>query len=98
MLVLTRAALRFPDEPNIRYMAVSGFIFLRFFGPALLGPKLFGLRDEHADAVVSRTLTLATKTLQNLASLCEFGQKEPYMIDLNSLINERKEAMMVRSH
>ena len=30
------------DKPT-RYTAVSGFIFLRFFGPAILGPKLFDI-------------------------------------------------------
>ena len=33
---------RFPNEEGVRYTAVSGFIFLRFFAPAILGPKLFG--------------------------------------------------------
>jgi hypothetical protein len=55
---------RFPGDLDLKYSAVSGFIFLRFFGPAVLGPKLFGLRAEFGDATVSRTLTLAAKVLQ----------------------------------
>ena len=29
------------------YTAVSGFVFLRFFAPAILNPKLFNLRHEN---------------------------------------------------
>ena len=59
-----RVLCRFPEDVDIRYSAVGGFIFLRFFGPAILGPKLFGLRPDFADSVVGRTLTLAAKVLQ----------------------------------
>ena len=31
----------------IKYTSVSGFVFLRFFAPAILNPKLFGLRPEN---------------------------------------------------
>lgn len=31
---------------QVRYSVVSGFIFLRFFAPAILGPKLFDLTAE----------------------------------------------------
>lgn len=37
------AAKYFPQNKEIRYSVVSGFIFLRFFAPAILGPKLFDL-------------------------------------------------------
>lgn len=37
------AAKYFPHNKEIRYSVVSGFIFLRFFAPAILGPKLFDL-------------------------------------------------------
>jgi Ras GTPase-activating protein 3 len=36
---------KWPSEPNVKYLAVSGFIFLRYFCAALLGPHLFGLSD-----------------------------------------------------
>lgn len=42
-------------------MAVTGFLCLRFFSPAVMTPKLFQLRDAHADARTSRTLLLLAK-------------------------------------
>lgn len=41
----------------------------------------------------TRTFTLIAKTIQNLANLVEFGDKEPYMKPMNSLIIENKEKM-----
>jgi len=43
------------------YLAVTSFIFLRFFVPAILSPKLFALRDYHADHRIERTLKLIAK-------------------------------------
>lgn len=40
------AAKHFPANREVRYSVVSGFIFLRFFAPAILGPKLFDLTAE----------------------------------------------------
>jgi len=76
----------FPDSPQMRYTSVTAFIFLRFFCPSVLGPKLFGLRDENADVTVNRTLTLIAKIIQNLASGVELGQKEAFMAEVNKSI------------
>ena len=35
------------DDEDVCYTAVSGFVFLRFFAPAILNPKLFQMRNEH---------------------------------------------------
>lgn len=40
------AGEHFPSNREVRYSVVSGFIFLRFFAPAILGPKLFDLTTE----------------------------------------------------
>ncbi|XP_069955565.1 ras GTPase-activating protein 3 isoform X4 [Cherax quadricarinatus] len=36
----------FPNEREVRYSVISGFVFLRFFAPAILYPKLFDLTTE----------------------------------------------------
>ena len=44
------ARVSYPSTENadiIKYTSVSGFVFLRFFAPAILNPKLFGLRPEN---------------------------------------------------
>lgn len=46
---------------DVKYLATSGFLFLRFFAPAILTPKLFDLRDQHADPQTSRSLLLLAK-------------------------------------
>lgn len=37
---------RFPHNQEVRYSVISGFIFLRFFAPAILGPRLFDLTTQ----------------------------------------------------
>lgn len=86
---------RFPDDEVIRYTAPGGFIFLRFFCPAILNPKLFNLANDHPTENVNRDLTLIAKTIQNLANLVPFGQKEPYMEGVNSFIIEYTPQMKV---
>ncbi|KAH8270165.1 hypothetical protein KR018_005094 [Drosophila ironensis] len=63
------AGKHFPSNREVRYSVVSGFIFLRFFAPAILGPKLFDLTTERLDAQTYRTLTLISKTIQSLGNL-----------------------------
>ncbi|GLV39157.1 Ras GTPase activating protein 1 [Carabus blaptoides fortunei] len=74
----------FPENREVRYSVVSGFIFLRFFAPAILGPRLFDLTTEQIDSQTNRTLTLISKTIQSLGNLvsCRSTQqmcKEEYM-------------------
>ena len=49
---------------DAKYLAISGFLFLRFFAPAILTPKLFDLRDQHADPQTGRSLLLLAKVLE----------------------------------
>ncbi|KAL1953472.1 hypothetical protein VTO42DRAFT_2786 [Malbranchea cinnamomea] len=77
---------------SVTYSSVSGFLFLRFFCPAILNPKLFGLLKEHPRPRAQRTLTLIAKALQGLANLTTFGHKEPWMEPMNKfLISHRSE-------
>ncbi|PVD32951.1 hypothetical protein C0Q70_08398 [Pomacea canaliculata] len=67
----------YEDTP---YLAVSGFIFLRFFAPAILSPKLFALYDVHPNRKIHRTLTIMAKMTQTLGNLVTpQGCKEPWM-------------------
>ncbi|NXP42760.1 RASL2 protein, partial [Leiothrix lutea] len=58
-----RAEERFPlaQHQEVGYFSISGFLFLRFFAPAVLTPKLFGLREQHAEPGTGRTLLLLAK-------------------------------------
>jgi Ras GTPase-activating protein 1 len=78
---------------EVRYTVVAGFLFLRFFCPAILGPKLFSLAKEHPPMKSARAFTLVAKTLQNLANLVEFGWKEEYMKDMNTFIIDNLTSM-----
>ncbi|KAL9103401.1 MAG: hypothetical protein Q9163_001540 [Psora crenata] len=75
---------------TVTYSSVSGFLFLRFFCPAVLNPKLFGLLKDHPRLRAQRTLTLITKTLQTLANLNTFGSKEPWMEPMNVFLTTHR--------
>ncbi|KAL5336078.1 hypothetical protein BJX70DRAFT_304091 [Aspergillus crustosus] len=77
---------------SVTYSSVSGFLFLRFFCPAILNPKLFGLLKDHPRPRAQRTLTLIAKALQGLANMTTFGSKEPWMEPMNKfLVSHRNE-------
>ena len=40
------SAVYFPGQREICYSIISGFIFLRFFAPAILNPRLFEITDQ----------------------------------------------------
>eukprot|EP00835_Amoeboradix_gromovi_P005067 NODE_443_length_8546_cov_0.160057.p1 type:complete len:1171 gc:universal NODE_443_length_8546_cov_0.160057:4919-8431(+) len=79
---------RFSD-PTAVYSALAGFVFLRYIAPAILGPNLFELTKEFINEKKKRSLTLAAKTIQNLANLTIFGKKEPFMIPMNQFLEPR---------
>ncbi len=78
---------------TVAYTSVSGFLFLRFFCPALLNPKLFGLLRDHPQPKAQRTLTLIAKSLQALANLANFGQKEVWMEPMNRFLTSNRQGM-----
>ncbi|KXS18385.1 Rho GTPase activation protein [Gonapodya prolifera JEL478] len=83
--------VRFPGQPNAKYSAVAGFLFLRLLVPAILGPKLFGLMDEFPTAPVARTLTLLAKVIQTIANMADgFSEKERYMMVLNDFVVQQQ--------
>ena len=78
---------------TVTYTSVSGFLFLRFFCPALLNPKLFGLLPDTPQPKAQRTLTLIAKSLQALANLSAFGQKEEWMVPMNKFLISHRQAL-----
>ncbi|KAL4660398.1 rasGAP-activating-like protein 1 isoform X1 [Arapaima gigas] len=77
-----------PENEDVKYLAISGFFFLRFFAPAILTPKLFHLRDHHADTQTCRTLLLLAKAVQSVGNLgLQLGHgKEQWMAPLYPVI------------
>ncbi|KAF7889932.1 uncharacterized protein EAF02_002347 [Botrytis sinoallii] len=78
---------------TVAYTSVSGFIFLRFFCPAILNPKLFGLLPDHPQPKAQRTFTLIAKSLQALANLSSFGQKESWMEPMNKFLYQHRQGV-----
>ncbi|KAJ4350062.1 GTPase activating factor [Didymosphaeria variabile] len=76
---------------TVKYSSVSGFLFLRFFVPAVLNPKLFGLLKDHPKPRARRALTLIAKSLQGLANMTSFGTKEAWMEPMNSFLNTHRQ-------
>lgn len=74
---------KWPNDANAKYTAVTSFLFLRFFCPALMAPHSFDMVDEVPNASLSRNLALLSKTLMNLANFIQYGQKEPNLSPLN---------------
>lgn len=70
--------------------SISGFLFLRFFCPVILNPKLFNFVENHPNEQIRRTLTLLTKILMNLSTLTLFGPKEPWMNCMNYFIEDHR--------
>ncbi|XP_028662967.1 ras GTPase-activating protein 4 [Erpetoichthys calabaricus] len=81
-----RVQERFPDKEfrKVKFIAVTSFLCLRFFSPAIMSPKLFHLREKHPDARTSRTLLLLAKTVQIIGNLDTLASrsKESWMVPL----------------
>ncbi|KAJ3188570.1 Ras GTPase activating protein ira2 [Gaertneriomyces sp. JEL0708] len=75
---------RFPDA---KVVAVGGFLFLRFFCPAIVSPETHGFVST-VSKDTRRGLVLITKVVQNLANNVLFGVKEGYMAPLNDVLRD----------
>jgi len=82
---------RFPSNVNT---TIGGFIFLRFFCPAISSPEAYGIVEEPPSANSRRLLILITKVLQNLSNDVEFGSKEPYMTKMNDFIQSNRSKLV----
>ena len=85
----------FPGMREISYSVISGFIFLRFFAPAILNPKLFDIINDSSitiDPVCVRTLTLISKTIQMMGNLVSCKIADANMRDANMKDANMKDA------
>lgn len=81
-----------PDDKTTALNCLLAFIFLRFFCPAILNPKLFYLTKNHQTGVTQRTLTLVAKVLLNLANRLKFlPHKEPHLVRMNAFLDEHQD-------
>ncbi|XP_061009456.1 ras GTPase-activating protein 4B isoform X2 [Dama dama] len=87
-----RVRERFPSaqDENVPFIAVTSFLCLRFISPAILAPKLFHLRERHADARTSRTLLLLAKAVQNVGNMDTPASraKEAWMEPLQPMVRQ----------
>ncbi|XP_017316103.1 ras GTPase-activating protein 4 [Ictalurus punctatus] len=87
-----RVQARFPGPEfrKVKFIAVTSFLCLRFISPAIMSPKLFHLREKHADARTSRTLLLLAKAVQTIGNLDTLVccSKEPWMVPLQPAIQQ----------
>ncbi|XP_064250804.1 ras GTPase-activating protein 4-like isoform X3 [Passer domesticus] len=85
-----RVGQRFPQHQHAKFVAVTSFLCLRFFSPAVMTPKLFQLRATHADARTSRTLLLLAKAIQLVGNMepAAGRAKEPWLSPLLPALQE----------
>eukprot|EP00004_Rigifila_ramosa_P000089 TRINITY_DN10115_c0_g1_i2.p1 TRINITY_DN10115_c0_g1~~TRINITY_DN10115_c0_g1_i2.p1 ORF type:complete len:659 (+),score=154.91 TRINITY_DN10115_c0_g1_i2:245-1978(+) len=86
-LLKTHVVAKFPQSAH---QAVAGFIFLRFFGPALLAPSKTGLLTGDVPPDQARALLLISKVIQTMANNAQFGEKEPFMLQMNPVLASRQ--------
>lgn len=72
---------------------ISSFLFLRFFCPVILNPKLFYFVADHLTENSRRTLTLISKILLKFSTLSYFGQQEPHLMKINEFISSNREKL-----
>lgn len=89
--VLKEVSMRyFPGQKEISYSVISGFIFLRFFAPAILNPKLFDITHDNIEPVASRTLTLMSKTVQMMGNLVTTRLSSSFTCVVSNTISQKE--------
>jgi hypothetical protein len=76
---------RFGSDDAV-YKAIGGFFFLRFVGPAITAPHVYGLLESPPNQLTQRQLVLISKVIQSIANLQVPGKKEKYMEQLADFI------------
>ncbi|RKP30310.1 Rho GTPase activation protein [Metschnikowia bicuspidata] len=84
-----------PSDKTTALNCLSAFVFLRFFCPAILNPKLFHLTQDHQVGNAQRTFTLVAKILLNLANRQLFTEhKEPHLMKMNQFLEAHEQEML----
>ncbi|KJE93622.1 hypothetical protein CAOG_04381 [Capsaspora owczarzaki ATCC 30864] len=82
------------SEARVPMHAVSGFLFLRFFCPAILSPKIFKVHDDHPNKTAKRALVLVAKHIQRLATLTEGSVgKEDLLRESEEVLESQRQGM-----
>eukprot|EP00033_Pygsuia_biforma_P003003 GCRY01003304.1.p1 GENE.GCRY01003304.1~~GCRY01003304.1.p1 ORF type:complete len:914 (+),score=276.76 GCRY01003304.1:179-2920(+) len=74
--------------PGSEYIALAGFIFLRFLCSAIVTPTTYQLLPSFPKKEAHRGLVLVAKVLQNIANGVQFSKKEQFMIPMNPTIEK----------
>lgn len=82
---------RYGEEQAL--MAVSSFVFLRFFCPALVSPRQYGVHDENPPRDVAKVLSLLAKLLSNLSLGMPSTLRDPDLDPLCPLVEARRADM-----
>mmetsp|Transcript_13750 Transcript_13750/g.39113 ORF Transcript_13750/g.39113 Transcript_13750/m.39113 type:complete len:661 (-) Transcript_13750:66-2048(-) len=85
LYLLEEVQKKYPDYKNA-VTFVGGFIFLRFFCPAMVAPEGYRLVDDVPSLAERRGLILVSKGIQNLSNGVQFGAKEAFMMPMNEFI------------
>ncbi|GMT03793.1 hypothetical protein PENTCL1PPCAC_25967, partial [Pristionchus entomophagus] len=99
---LRNVVRRTTGKHEVEMLALSSFLVMRFFAPAILNPKSFGVKRDQpgVDSRVGRTLVLLSKMLQRLAnctvSMQPLISKESWLVPVMTRVTseENKRAMV----
>ncbi|QRW05079.1 Ras GTPase-activating-like protein ngap [Ceratobasidium sp. AG-Ba] len=83
-----------PDHADLKYQAISAFLFLRFFIPALLRPDQNSLAIGAPPEGVERSLKSLARALQSLANLNTSVQREEFMRSIKTFNEDNVDAMI----
>ncbi len=86
--IRSNVADKFSSTRKTAYTSIGCFLFLRFFGPAIVSPNNYGLIEGNINLQMRRNLILVSKTIQNLSNFVKFGAKEPYMKVMNNFMEK----------
>eukprot|EP01125_Pyxidicula_operculata_P009581 TRINITY_DN3150_c0_g1_i2.p1 TRINITY_DN3150_c0_g1~~TRINITY_DN3150_c0_g1_i2.p1 ORF type:complete len:646 (+),score=135.98 TRINITY_DN3150_c0_g1_i2:256-2193(+) len=96
---------KFKDSSNIRYVAVSAFLFLRLIGLSIMNPHLFGIvpLDDQSNKVGKSCLSNVAKVVQKIANMTKKklddvsggGNKFQYLALVDNFVEEEQEKMKV---